>query len=343
MNIKNVSLAIALLGLVSSLKAQWTNVGTPTTSIYTSYNVGIGTASLPTYQFPLSLGQGFGNTKIALYDDGTAANAYGMGIQNHQFRFHLGSATAKFSFLDGPAGNEIFYISGSGATVSSGVANFVVNLKPAMLFRISGNVSTNNISNLNIGVASANGALSAASIASDVVVQASGSSSSASINLILSNSNNGGSIKFTTKNDNFPALTDAVKMEIKTDGKVVIGLPTDFTAATPYPAGYNLFVSKGILAEKFKCAIATGANWSDHVFAKDYKLASIGEMESYIKANQHLPGIPSAEEMVKNGLDVATMDAKLLEKIEELSLYVIELKKENERILKKVEALEKNK
>ena len=45
-----------------------------------------------------------------------------------------------------------------------------------------------------------------------------------------------------------------------------------------------------------------------------------------------MPTIPSAEEMVKNGLDVTTMDAKLLEKIEELTLYMIEMKKENERM-----------
>ena len=67
------------------------------------------------------------------------------------------------------------------------------------------------------------------------------------------------------------------------------------------------------------------------------------EEETFIKANNHLPNVPSANEMVGNGLDVATTSALLMEKIEELTLYMIELNKEvkalkaeNERLLKKI-------
>ncbi len=142
----------------------------------------------------------------------------------------------------------------------------------------------------------------------------------------------------STKYINF--LTGGVeRMFMLSTGEIGIGQQADFVKG--FPTGYSLYVENGILAEKFKCAIKSTINWSDHVFANEYKLASIAEMESFIKANKHLPGVPSAEQMVENGLDVASMDAKLLEKIEELSLYVIELKKENEKILKKVEALEK--
>ncbi|MBK7665880.1 MAG: hypothetical protein IPJ32_00200 [Sphingobacteriaceae bacterium] len=98
---------------------------------------------------------------------------------------------------------------------------------------------------------------------------------------------------------------------------------------------YLLYVQQGILTEKVKVAVATTSNWADYVFDKNYKVRSINELDSYIKANKHLPGIPSALEVVENGIDVATMDAKLLEKIEELSLYIIELNKKIEQLEKK--------
>ena len=114
---------------------------------------------------------------------------------------------------------------------------------------------------------------------------------------------------------------------------VVVGNITAFTKGIP-TSGYKLFVSEGILSEKFKCAIKTTDNWSDFVFAPGYKLMSLDSVGKFINENKHLPGIPTADEVVKNGLDLAKMDATLLQKIEELTLYVIQLKKENELIRK---------
>jgi len=68
----------------------------------------------------------------------------------------------------------------------------------------------------------------------------------------------------------------------------------------------------------------------DYVFAKDYNLKTLNEVEQYIKQNNHLPEIPSAKEIEKNGLMLAEMNMSLLKKIEELTLYMIELKKEND-------------
>ncbi|MDO9186597.1 MAG: hypothetical protein Q7W13_11360 [Bacteroidia bacterium] len=117
------------------------------------------------------------------------------------------------------------------------------------------------------------------------------------------------------------------------NGKTLIGNPT-LAGFMGTPDGYLLFVQQGILAEKVKVAVATTAYWSDYVFDEKYKLKSIEDLESFVKTNKHLPNIPSAEEVVKDGIDMATIDAKLLEKIEELSLYIIQ---QNKRI----EALEK--
>jgi hypothetical protein len=125
------------------------------------------------------------------------------------------------------------------------------------------------------------------------------------------------------------------------DGSMVIGDASTFTASTPFPSGYNLYVANGIFTEKIKVAVKTSASWSDFVFDKSYKLTPLIELESYINKNKHLPGIPSADEVVKEGLDLAAMDAKLLQKVEELTLYMIEMKKENNELKKKNEDLAK--
>jgi hypothetical protein len=104
--------------------------------------------------------------------------------------------------------------------------------------------------------------------------------------------------------------------------------PAERTAAFSLAGGYRLLVKGGLLTEKVKVALATTGDWSDYVFEPNYKRMPLEEVEKFVKLNKHLPNVPSAEEMVKGGLDVAKSDAKLLEKIEELTLYVIELNKE---------------
>ncbi|GAB3985700.1 hypothetical protein GCM10028807_01520 [Spirosoma daeguense] len=107
------------------------------------------------------------------------------------------------------------------------------------------------------------------------------------------------------------------------------------------PSGYKLFVEEGILTEKVKVAVKNTSDWSDYVFGDTYQLKELSEVERYVKANKHLPGLPSASEVVEKGIDVAKMDAKLLEKIEELTLYSIEQQKENQALKDKVAKLEK--
>jgi hypothetical protein len=70
----------------------------------------------------------------------------------------------------------------------------------------------------------------------------------------------------------------------------------------------------------------------DYVFANDYKLKSLQEVEAYIKQNNHLPEIPSAQEIEKNGLMLAEMNMSLLKKVEELTLYIIEQNKRIEKL-----------
>jgi len=74
--------------------------------------------------------------------------------------------------------------------------------------------------------------------------------------------------------------------------------------------------------------IALAIDFPDYVFAKDYNLMPLDELEKYISENKHLPNIPSAEKVAKEGLSVGEMQVKQMEKIEELTLYLLEIKKE---------------
>jgi len=74
--------------------------------------------------------------------------------------------------------------------------------------------------------------------------------------------------------------------------------------------------------------------WSDFVFKKEYNLPTLDQIERHIAEKGHLENIPSEEEVLKNGINVGEMNAKLLQKIEELTLYMIEMKKENEQMKK---------
>ena len=118
-------------------------------------------------------------------------------------------------------------------------------------------------------------------------------------------------------------------------GGVVIG------NVSSTPAGYRLYVADGVLTEKVKVAVKSTSDWSDKVFDKSYKLRNLQEVEAYINQEKHLPGIPSAKEVVKEGVDVGQMQSKLLEKVEELTLYVIEIKKQNDALKQKSVQLER--
>ena len=95
-------------------------------------------------------------------------------------------------------------------------------------------------------------------------------------------------------------------------------------------------VKGGILTEKVKVALASTADWADYVFEDSYSLMPLSEVEAFTKANKHLPNVPSADEMVNNGLDVGQTSKMLMEKIEGLTLYLIELNKEVQELKAKL-------
>ncbi|WP_228093779.1 hypothetical protein [Dysgonomonas mossii] len=99
----------------------------------------------------------------------------------------------------------------------------------------------------------------------------------------------------------------------------------------------KLFEVNGTIRSNEVKIEATG--WSDFVFDECYRLPSLSEVEAHIKENKHLPDIPSEKEVLKDGINVVEMQAKLLQKIEELTLYVIEQDKKIENQNKEIKEL----
>jgi hypothetical protein len=83
-------------------------------------------------------------------------------------------------------------------------------------------------------------------------------------------------------------------------------------------------------------------NWPDYVFESDYPLMPISEVKTFIKEEKHLPGIPSAEEMQLNGIDLAEANKMLLEKVEEMMLYLINQQQEIDQLKAEMEVLNMN-
>jgi hypothetical protein len=89
----------------------------------------------------------------------------------------------------------------------------------------------------------------------------------------------------------------------------------------------NAKISNLLCAKEIRVSRSGLPCWPDYVFNKEYKLPTLNELEQFIAENQHLPNIPSAAEVVENGFELGEMNALLLQKVEELTLYIIQLEK----------------
>lgn len=100
------------------------------------------------------------------------------------------------------------------------------------------------------------------------------------------------------------------------------------------PSGYRFAVDGKAICEELKVQLS--GNWPDYVFHKNYNLKSFDELRRYIETNKHLPNIPAAAEVEKNGIEVGDMQKKMMEKIEELTLYILQLEGKVSELEKKV-------
>ncbi|WP_051313566.1 hypothetical protein [Sporocytophaga myxococcoides] len=105
------------------------------------------------------------------------------------------------------------------------------------------------------------------------------------------------------------------------------------------PSGYKLAVDGKIICEEID--VKMSEDWPDYVFDKTYNLRPLDSLKLFVESERHLPEIPSAKEVENNGISLAEMSRLQMAKIEELTLYLFQLKEKNDELEKKNEALEK--
>lgn len=134
-------------------------------------------------------------------------------------------------------------------------------------------------------------------------------------------------VQGSTKEGAFRVSTEACagggamlsRLVVKECGKVGVGIDS-------IPSAYLMAINGKLICEEVRVELQS--NWPDYVFQPGYQLRSLSDLEAEIKNLGHLPGMPSAEDVKENGITVGEMQTRMMEKIEELTLYVIELEKE---------------
>ncbi len=135
----------------------------------------------------------------------------------------------------------------------------------------------------------------------------------------------------------FNSVWDEIGSDIAYDGgNVYIGTTPGQVSNSD---NYKLLVDGKIIAEEVRVQLS--GNWPDYVFDEKYERLDWKELANFIDTEKHLPGVPSESEVrAAGGVDVGEMDRVLLEKIEELTLYMLDLKSENEELKKRIQSLE---
>lgn len=136
---------------------------------------------------------------------------------------------------------------------------------------------------------------------------------------------NGSSGGQTFQDADMPAK---VRMSLNGTGQLRIGTK----AAIGVHSDYRLSVYGKLTAVSLYVLADNATNWADYVFADDYKLTPLPELESFLKANRHLPEMPTTSEVETNGINVAALNTLLLKKVEELTLHLIALNKQVARL-----------
>ncbi|WP_055393106.1 malectin domain-containing carbohydrate-binding protein [Flagellimonas eckloniae] len=194
-------------------------------------------------------------------------------------------------------------LSWSGATDNIAVTGYKI-YKDGALEATLGNVSTYQVTGL-----TASTAYNFTATALDAAGNESVTSNIVSVTTDSSGGSSGGSTVWSESSGNISYSA----------GNVGIGTST-------IPSAYKLAVNGKIITEELKVQLQSA--WPDYVFAKNYDLPSLEEIQKHIDEKGHLPNMPSAKEVEENGIEVGEMNRLLLEKIEELTIYIIAMKKE---------------
>ncbi|MEL6696657.1 MAG: hypothetical protein AAFP89_10465 [Bacteroidota bacterium] len=151
---------------------------------------------------------------------------------------------------------------------------------------------------------------------------------------------------FFTTNDNDKSKAGYKKMVIQNTGVVNIFTRLIIGVNFNPSSSFKLAVDGAIGCKTGIKVIPAGENfpssWPDYVFAEDYDIRDLSEVEAFIKENKHLPDVPSEAEVNSEGIELVEMNATLLKKIEELTLYVIDQNKQIIEQNERIEALEQS-
>jgi hypothetical protein len=131
---------------------------------------------------------------------------------------------------------------------------------------------------------------------------------------------------------NPPGLLNGLALGTNNQEQLYINAAGQVGIGTSNPGSFKLAVEGKIGAREVH--VTSQNPWPDYVFSNQYKLKSLGTLEYYIKKNNRLPDMPSAEEIKSDGLDLGQMNTRVVEKIEELTLYIIKLNKKIEKLEK---------
>jgi len=154
--------------------------------------------------------------------------------------------------------------------------------------------------------------------------------------VLWSNTNSNNYLVFQPSWGNTGIGTYTPNAKLHLNGAMLIGSNANRTAT-----GYSISIAGKAIATEFT-TLAVGS-WPDYVFDEKYVLQPLDKLEESIHQNKHLPNIPPASEIEKSGIPLGEMSKKMIEKIEELTLYIIELNKKNEALTERVRGLETSK
>ncbi|WP_081164191.1 hypothetical protein [Niastella populi] len=302
---KTLKTSVALLFIGTGSFAQWGGSATTTGDTYRDGNVGIGTTT-PATQLHINT-QNYGS--ILLGDNSAGGVAITKEADSRLAIWNSG--------VFGQSQTERFTISASGSVGIGTGPNVIRKLTVSINSQNDGLWLSNTAQkDITLQTNSSQGAWNGLTQAGDHMLMWKTST--------IDNPNAGALVIG-------PWCNGSKGLRITYDGNVGIG--------TANPGEFKLAVEGKIAARGVK---VTNTSFADYVFDSTYVLRPLSNLENYINQNKHLPGIPSAKEVKKEGgFELATMNVKLLEKIEELTLYVIELKKENEQMKKEIKEIRK--
>jgi len=145
---------------------------------------------------------------------------------------------------------------------------------------------------------------------------------------LYTQSTDNGAVQWRMKSDSANRRILARNSSSVTESQIILGLNEVKIAGAKDVANlYATFNASGLFVNGSITTAVSGQVHPDYVFRDDYKLMPLEDLNSFIKENKHLPEIPSANDVQKNGLNMTEMQIKLLKKVEELTLYILEQQK----------------